>query len=594
MSLTNVSIADSTFISACNDLTVPTLLNTTILWQTSNAVQDFTYPSIPDIAGEIPPSIRDNRTPLTFCNVTIALTHTDADKNAKDTSFITIWLPPQGTWNGRYAATGGGGLAAGVEYNMLSPLSSGFATSSTDGGLTLNHTISPNSGLWAVKPDGNVDETLLTNLGWRSINDMALASKDLVSKFYGGKEEYSYFIGCSQGGRQGYAAASKYPDLFQGILASSPALGMEYIGAAAFWPFVVMGNEGEFVPSCVLERYQTALLENCDAKNGIKDGMVSDYTLLTSCAGEFNTSSLVGTNVTCAEANKNKNIAITDLHARILRKVLDGPIHPSTEQRYFFGATPSANLSGLAGTVFNADTQSWTPKPFPPAAGWLQNAVSRNGSRDVARETFSLDKLSYEEYFTLFNKSISLGGPYLGDSYLDLKSFHEKGGKLLSWIGLADPLIPPQHILNFYDDTSAKLSDPKGANIKVNDFYRLFTAPGVGHCYGGSGPQPTNVLKRLMGWVENGTSPETLDAKGSGGEEGQRELCLYPKRSVFKEGDVSDPDDENGDENKDKSEDEDENGGGDDESGGNRASGIPLGIHWILALGTAAFAISAV
>ncbi|KAL4961699.1 tannase and feruloyl esterase-domain-containing protein [Aspergillus stella-maris] len=588
MSLSNVSVANSPFVSACNSLLPPTIPNTTILWQTSNAVQNFTYPSIPDITGEIPPTIRDNRTPLTFCNVTIALTHTDADRNAKDTSFITIWLPPQATWNGRYAATGGGGLAAGVEYNMLSPLASGFATSSTDGGLTLNHTIQPNSGLWVLKPDGSFDETLLTNLGWRSINDMALASKDLISQFYGRKEEYSYFIGCSQGGRQGYAAASKYPDLFNGILASSPALGMEYIGPAAFWPFVVMGNEGEFVPNCVLERYQGALLESCDDKDGLKDGMVADYTLLTSCAGTFNTASLVGTHVTCPQGKSNANVTITDIHARILRKILDGPIHPSTGKKYFFGATPGANLSGVAGTAFNTATQSWTPRPFPPAAGWLQNAVSRNGSRDLYGETLSLDKLSYEEYFTLFDKSISLGGPYLGDSYLDLTPFHEKGGKLLSWIGLADPLIPPQYILNFYDATSAKLSDPKGANLKVNDFYRLFTAPGVGHCYGGVGPQPIHVLERLMGWVENGTPPETLEG-------GKRELCLYPRRSVFREGswgcempgededEVCDSDDENVD--------EDGGEGDDDESGGMSAFGVPRGTHLIFALWTAAFAI---
>ncbi|KAL4948187.1 Tannase/feruloyl esterase [Aspergillus filifer] len=569
MSLANVSLADPTFVSACTSLLPPNIPKSTILWQTSNAVQNFTYPSVTDIAGEMPPSLSENPTPLTFCNVTIVLTHTDTDENAKDTTFISIWLPPHASWNGRYAATGGGGLAAGVEYNMLSPLSSGFATSSTDGGLTLNHTIQPNSALWAVKPDGLLDETLLTNLGWRSVNDMALASKDLIAQFYGRKEEYAYFVGCSQGGRQGYAAAAKYPDLFQGILASAPALGMEYIGPAAFWPFVVMGIEGEVVPSCVLERYQSALLESCDFKDGLKDGMISDYTLLTSCAEEFNTSSLIGANLTCPEATNKPNIhiTITDLHARILRKILDGPIHPSTGEKYWFGATPGANISGVAGTVYNPDTQTWTPRPFPPAAGWLQNVVARNGSRDLTRETLSIDKLSYEEYFALFNKSISLGGPYLDDDYLALAPFHAKGGKLLSWIGLADQYIAPQHLLNFYDDTAARVSDLKGANISVNDFYRLFTAPGVGHCYGGSGPQPVNVLGRLMEWVENGTAPEMLDAAGmgEGGKEEQRELCLYPKRSIFKEGGwgCEVPRDEvcDADENGDGSEDEDDDSG---------------------------------
>ncbi|KAL4939368.1 Tannase/feruloyl esterase [Aspergillus oleicola] len=417
-----MALVDPIFISACNALTAP--------------------PSpTPLSSGSFPSSFKAS---LILHDADI---DTDSNANANDTSYITIWLPPKKSWNGRYAATGGGGLAAGVEYNMISPLSSGFATSSTDGGLTLNHTIQPNSALWGLNPDGSLDETLPTDLGWRSTADTALASKSIISQFYGEEEKYAYFIGCSQGERQGYAAAAKYPTLFDGILAAAPAVAMEYVGPAEFWPVVVMANEGEVVPSCVFEKYQAALLEMCDPLDGLADGMISDYTLLNSCSGRFNTSSLIGEEVTCAEAN-DTSITITDRHSTIVSNILGGPIDPSTGQKYWFGATPGANFSGVADTLYNPNTGPWTPKPSPPAAGWLQNCYCAKLSGEIVaaaassqkskREALSITKLTYKEFFVSFNKSISLGGPYLGDSYLDLTPFSENSGKLLSWVGLAE------------------------------------------------------------------------------------------------------------------------------------------------------------
>lgn len=175
---------------------------------------------------------------MSFCNVTLSLRHTGAD----DTVRVNAWLPLK-DWNGRYQATGGGGLAAGFGDAILAgQVGNGYAASTTDGGLTLGHTIDPQSGVWALKADGTPNEASQLNLAWRSIHDMAVASKDAIKQFYGSEPHFSYWHGCPQGGRQGYAAAAKYPHDFDGILATAPAIDLPQIIVSDFWGTVVMRN----------------------------------------------------------------------------------------------------------------------------------------------------------------------------------------------------------------------------------------------------------------------------------------------------------------------------------------------------------------
>ncbi|BCS20488.1 uncharacterized protein APUU_20920S [Aspergillus puulaauensis] len=516
MALTNLTA--SALGARCTGLQAPVIPDAEVLWISSNPVHDFTYPPVIDITGETPPGLDGDIPKLNFCNVSVALTH----PGENDTEFISVWLPAHRGWNLRYTATGGGGIAAGYDFNMVAPLAAGFATSSSEAGLTLNHTVDPQTGTWALNEDGSPNEALFVNFGWRSIHDMSVVSKDLIKQFYGIGPHYSYWTGCSQGGRQGYAAAAKYPKDFDGILAASPSLGEEYVGPTTFWPVVVMHNEGEIVPSCVFDKYQSAIIEKCDPLDGAKDGLISDYDLLRSCPKEFDSSSLVGTVVSCKPVG---DITITARHATIVRKILEGPRN-SDGTELWFGTAPGANFSGVAGTVYH--NGKWIPRPFPPGAAWLKSVI-------VPKMT-DITKMSYTEFFDAFDKSVKLGGAYIGDEYLDLSAFKSAGGKLLSWVGLADQFIPPSHLLHFHDDVAAKL----GGQSAVDDFYRVFTAPGVGHCGGGHGPQPVLPMRALVDWVERGKAPETLAGKTliRSAHEMTRDLCMYPKRPVYKQGDL--------------------------------------------------------
>lgn len=104
-------------------------------------------------------------------------------------------------------------------------------------------------------------------------------------------------------------------------------------------------------------------------------------------------------------------------------------------------------------------------------------------------------------------------------------------------------LIPSTNSKRMYDLVSHALKLPS-----LDDFYRLFLIPGMGHCAGGlgspsfgqgtleSGPRLVNssshnILLALVDWVERGVAPQTII--GSGTNNATRTHCRYPMRSMF-------------------------------------------------------------
>lgn len=479
----------------CEDLTLPSLPGLEI-----SSIQALMQPNY---SSPLDPSLS-----LDICNVAVSYNHQGED----DITWVNIWLPLS-NWNGRFQATGGGGLAAGYgDYYLLGAAPFGYATGTTDGGLTLNNTIDAQTGQWALRSNGSLNEGLIRNFAYRAIHDMTVIGKSLTQTFYGVAPDYSYYTGCSTGGRQGYFAAQVYPGDFDGIMANAPALNSPEISPGDFWPSVVMGNIVA-PPQCVFDAYYNATIAYCDSLDGATDGLVSN---LGDC--NYDPQSLVGQEISC----DSQNITISASFADVVSRIWAGSTSTNGET-LFPGLPRSANFSGLANTTtVNGVT---VPVPFSAAQAWIQYLVVHDPDYPVANMTFA-------DFDAVFESSVIQFSGVLGTMAPNLSAFHARGGKLLTWHGLADNYITPYGTMLYRSALSREMALTQA---QLNDFHRVFFAPGVAHCGGGIGPVPTDPLAALVNWVESDQVPETLPAAVAVSPSANltRNLCAYPKLLMY-------------------------------------------------------------
>ncbi|KAK7216758.1 hypothetical protein V2G26_004761 [Clonostachys chloroleuca] len=461
----------------------------------------------------------------TFCNITVTYTH----PGQNDRIITEAWLPEE--WNERFMAVGGGGWVAGrffLSYNAMSgAIADGYATITTDAGLGSADEPSP----WALNSPGNVNLYNLQNLGSVSLNDEAAIGKSLIKSFYGKDPKFSYWAGCSQGGRQGLMLAQRYPDVYDGIVAGAPAINFSKLATFIQWPHQVMNELGEFPYGCELDAITAAAISACDDLDGITDGVISN---VDECLKSFDTSSLVGEPITCAQKNGTQ-VLITEAAARIVNATWHGHVTANDEHGYH-GILPGADLTGNSprsygqpGVVTTAcDENGCKSAPNYLGTSWFSLFVAKNATLD-------LTNLSRKEFDVLAQAGFQEFASLIETSDPDLRRFRDAGGKMVTFHGLADNVIPPGGTRDYYEDVEKITPD-------VHDFYRLFEAPGLGHCFGGASGPPTALFEQLRGWVENGTAPEKTPVKVSvGNSTHDRILCSYPAIPHFSQtcGDTS-------------------------------------------------------
>jgi pimeloyl-ACP methyl ester carboxylesterase len=488
---------------SCSGLQLPTFPNAdfAIISTTTDEKLNFTVPAtLPFLPVDVPG--------LNLCEVKVTLAH----PGANDSVLVQVWLPLAG-WNGRFVGLGGSGWVAGIGALSLAPfVSQGFAAATTDAGLSGDPT-SP--AAWALKDNGKVNTELLTNFASRSVHDLAVVGKAVTAAFYGKQANHTYWNGCSTGGRQGLVAAQKYPDDFDGILAGAPAIYWDKYVVAEQWPQVVMKEEGYFPSNCELDTVTQAAITACDGIDGVIDGIIDDPSRCT-----FDPFSLVGTKISCS----GESIVISRSLATIVRKIWDGPTSPSGHPLWY-GLNIGAPLTSLANTTVIQGTRVGFPLFVPDP--WIRYFLAKNPNFDISSITSS--KLTQ-----LFQQSSREYANIIGSSDQHLAAFRKSSGKLLVWHGQADQLIFPKDSVSYYSSVQKAL----GKSVNVDDFFRLFLAPGVDHCGAGTTPGavPSDPFGALIAWVENATAPEWLDASS---KRFKRKVCRYPLAAKLNAG--SDP-----------------------------------------------------
>ncbi|EED24027.1 feruloyl esterase, putative [Talaromyces stipitatus ATCC 10500] len=489
----------------CSHLSAPHVSGAKVL--SINATERWNY-SVP----ATPPFLFSPVQGLNICDVTVLLTHTGALHRQVT---VKVWLPLQ-DWNGKFQANGGSGYAAGELDLTLGPtVKEGYSSASTDAGVGLNP-LSPEA--WALNKDGSVDFDALIDFSYRSVHDMAIVGKELTRQFYGTKPKYSYWNGCSTGGRQGMVAAQRYPDLFDGILVGAPAINWAKYVVAEQWPQVVMQQEQTFLSACELKFFSDAAINACDEMDGVKDGIITDPE---NCS--YDPFQSVGQVIQC----DGHCITITNSSATVIRKTLYGPLDPFGRQLWY-GLNPGAPLDSLVNSTTNLNGTR-VGNSFFVNDQWIRYFLARDPN-------YNTTQIDYDTFLDFFWQSYTEYDGIIGTDDADLSSFNHHGGKLLMWQGLSDQLIFPGGTINYRDRVEHRMG---GAN-RTNDFFRLFLAPGVDHCAVGTtvGATPDDPFLELANWVEQGQAPETIPATVNDGTEAKRIICAYPQVATYCGGDT--------------------------------------------------------
>lgn len=455
-------------------------------------------PGIKTIAANVVPAAGNN---VSFCQVDI-LYGNSAAQNIN----VRVGLPlnsldggsgrVQGAWNGRTQGIGGGGCAGSVNVNA--PVNAGYVGSGNDTGH-VGGSCEPGVNSW-----GGYNLLFINDFIRDGIKQQVLLSKALAARYYGMAPAYNYWNGCSTGGRQGYLLAQELPDELDGILANAPAIYWTRFQTAQMWGQVAMRElVTGIIPAAKLNQATASAVSACDAADGVVDGIIDEPRRCT-----FSAHANVCGTPTAPAAN-----CLTAAEAEAIDRIWDGPRN-ARGNRIWFGLDRGTNIAALNGTTpFALGVTQFRWNTGNPTFDWTTVGlvgyaeIAAQGSRNIADVT---------------------------DTVGHFDRFRARGGKLLTMVGANDQLIMPQGVLHYYRQMAQRYRSAAGGYSGVQEFFRLFRAPGVAHCAGGAGPQPQGLFEALVDWVEKKTPPQTIRAQATVNNVARtRPLCLYPQTAVY-------------------------------------------------------------
>jgi hypothetical protein len=433
-----------------------------------------------------------------ICRVTAVTTHPPAGDK------VRIWLAiPATNWNGRFVGIGGGGFSGGSAAGVNQPVALGYASGSTDTGHE------GGNGSFALDANGRLNWQLIRDNAHVGIHEMTVTGKALTQAMYGVAPRYSYFNGCSTGGRQGLMEAQRYPEDYNGIVSGAPAINWARFLPQELWGAVEMNAAANAVAPCKLAAATAAAITACDAIDGVKDGVIEDPKRCN-----YDPKALIGTSAgDCGD--------FTEADVNLIRKFWEGP-RREDGTFLWYGMERGADLSAL----FGSRGTPLKPQAFGISLDWFKYFLAQNPQLDWT----TITPAAYERFY---DQSMEEFGAVIGTDNPDLTAFRDHGGKAILWHGWADQLITPEGTIDYFKRVRQQMGGPE----KTSKFARLFLAPGVGHCGGGAGPAPYGQLDALLSWVEEGKAPVTLTSARrdqSGAVTRSRPLCQYPLVAKYK------------------------------------------------------------
>jgi hypothetical protein len=330
--------------------------------------------------------------------------------------------------------------------------------------------------------------------------EVAGVAKQIIDSYYAKPAAYSYFVGCSTGGREGMILSQRFPTVFNGIVSGDPAMrtGLSNLAIAQWIPVAYNQSSpkdasgkpeiDKFMTEADRKVFMDGLMKQCDARDGVADGMIFDPI---GC--DFDPAVLAckpGQTDTCIAPEKTAAI----------KKAFAGPRNAYGTQVY-------------PGFLYDAGIASTTGIP-----GLL--TLSKKGLFGPYTTATDLD---------VDAAALRASDPLVEPASTNLSTFSQNGGKLIFFHGDSDPWFSPLDTLGYYKSLAAT----NGGAEKVAEWSRMFLVPGMAHCGGGPSLDHFDMLSALVGWVEKGAAPESVVATGSAFPGRSRPLCAYPKHAQY-------------------------------------------------------------
>ncbi|CAN8096113.1 unnamed protein product [Discula destructiva] len=470
-----------------------------------------------------------------YCNVTFTYSHDGRD----DSVLLTLWLPAPDKFQNRWLSTGGGGYAINSQTTALpGGVQYGAVAGQTDGGFGVDQQSAINTFL---VQDGTIDWQNVYMFGYQAIRELSLVGREFTKVFFEMNDTrlYTYYQGCSEGGREGWSQGQRFADAYDGATIGAPAFRFAFQQVQHLYSNVVEQTLGYYPPPCELQKIMNATIAACDGLDGKIDGVVSRTDL---CRENYDISSTLGLPYSCAAASGRgastpaQNGTVSAQAIAVGQKILDG-LHDDDGKRVYFSYTPSSSWDD-ATTTYNAATGEWELDITSLGGSFVQVLLDLQEGGNLA----SLDNVTYTTLRDWIYKGWNRYEDSLMTNWPDLSPVKNAGTKIIHFHGESDYSIPTDSSVRYWNSVRSVLNPGATYNESVeatNEFYRLFLVPGGSHCapnaYEPNGPWPQTNLAVLIDWVENGNAPETLNATVlQGANIGQnQQICAYPLRPLW-------------------------------------------------------------
>ena len=432
---------------------------------------------------------------------------------------------PVSTWTQRFAALGCGGLCGSVSdptqpssfaftYDCPLVQEGGFVTAATD----MGHTGADQT--WSTDTQKQAD------FAYRGQHITTLAAKKLIKAYYGQTQKYSYFVGCSDGGREALMAAQRYPTDYNGIVAGAPAAHFQIQNSLYHgWSVISQSTDGTSNGNATLYADKATLLHKavagaCGGQSGAPDGLLIDPRVC-----RFDPAS-----IQCPANATDTSTCLTAAEVSTAGKIYGGPLDATTGEHMLGGSPQLGSEANWIGVEVPTSNSTDAPVNMHGVFSFFIVAGAYDliftGSPTMPTiDTFGYTDASFYNTYLLPNHALN------DATNPDLSAFQKAGGKLILWHGWADQHISPLYTINYYEAMKSTMTA-----TTVDTFARLYVVPGVAHCGGGEGFPDIDLVSQITAWSEQGTAPDavnTVQSDSSGTVTATRPVYPYPSVAKY-------------------------------------------------------------